>query len=55
MARSAYRGRGSVAEVAIADGDVRRVGVVVAEEDVVPTVDEVETAAPKALESGAES
>ena len=54
MARSAYRGRGSVAEVAIADGDVCRVGVVVAEEDVVPTVDEVETAAPNALESGAE-
>ena len=34
---------------------MRRVGVVIAEEDVVPTVDEVETAAPKALGSGAES
>ena len=55
MARPAHRGRGSVAEVAIADGDMRRVGVVVAEEDVVPTIDEVETAAPKALGSGAES
>ena len=54
MARFAHRGRGSVAEVAIADGDMRRVGVVVAEEDVVPPIDEVETAAPKALESDAE-
>ena len=34
---------------------MRRVGVVVAEEDVVPPIDEVETAAPKALESDTES